>query len=120
MPLFEDNSSTEPGIIRKEFVEARRRTRPPCSTIAAPKGSVIIRDFRLWHASRPNQTDDEPRVMIVTVLSPKWYRSNLEIVLPQSVKEGIDWGSLGPKIKCVEDGYDYLHGAHDHDFVLLP
>ncbi|KAI7968251.1 hypothetical protein EIK77_010421 [Talaromyces pinophilus] len=114
---IDDVSDTEPGI-RKELIEERRKIRPPVQP-SLPKGSLIIRDFRLWHAGRPNQTD-EPRVMIVTVLFPKWYRSNLEIVLPESVRGKIDWGSIDPKVKWVPDGYDYLQGAHDHDFVLLP
>ncbi|KAE8550716.1 hypothetical protein EYB25_006944 [Talaromyces marneffei] len=112
-----DMSDTEPGI-RKELVEERRKIRPPVQP-SLPKGSLIIRDFRLWHAGRPNQTD-EPRVMIVTVLFPKWYRSDLEIVLPETVRGKIDWGTIDSKVKWVPDGYDYLQGAHDHDFVLLP
>ncbi|KAL1982800.1 hypothetical protein VTN96DRAFT_860 [Rasamsonia emersonii] len=104
--------------IRKDLLEARRQVRPPVQP-SLPKGSLIIRDFRLWHAGMPNKTD-EPRVMLVTVLFPRWYRSNLEIILPESVKGKINWGSVNPCVKWVEDGYDYLRGAHDHDFALLP
>ncbi|OKL56392.1 hypothetical protein UA08_08331 [Talaromyces atroroseus] len=110
-------SDTEPGI-KRELVEARRKIRPPVQP-TLPKGSLVIRDMRLWHAGRPNQTD-EPRVMLVTVLFPKWYRSNLEVVLPETVKGTIDWASVDPKVKWVSDDYDYLQGAHDHDFALLP
>lgn len=114
---IDDESKTEPGI-KKELVEARRKIRPPVQP-SLPKGSLVIRDMRLWHAGRPNQTDD-PRVMLVTVLFPKWYRSNLEIVLPEVVKGKVDWASVDPKIKWVSEDYDYLQGAHDHDFALLP
>lgn len=54
------------GVIRKELVEARRKLCPPVQPLL-PKGSIIIRDFRLWHAGMPNRTD-EPRVMLVTVV----------------------------------------------------
>jgi ectoine hydroxylase-related dioxygenase (phytanoyl-CoA dioxygenase family) len=104
--------------IKEDILEARRKVRPPVQP-SLPKGSLIIRDFRLWHAGMPNKTED-PRVMIVTVLFPRWYRSNLEIILPESVKGKINWGSVNPVVKWVPDGYDYLKGAHDHDFVLLP
>ncbi|CRG90186.1 hypothetical protein PISL3812_07229 [Talaromyces islandicus] len=104
--------------IKKDLIDARRKIRPPVQP-SLPKGSLIIRDFRLWHAGMPNQTDD-PRVMIVTVLFPKWYRSKLQIVLPESIKGKINWGSVDPKVNWVPDGYDYLQGAHDHDFALLP
>ncbi|KAF7168749.1 hypothetical protein CNMCM6106_003833 [Aspergillus hiratsukae] len=60
--LMPDND----GVIRKELVEARRKLCPPVQPVL-PKGSIIIRDFRLWHAGMPNWTD-EPRVMLVTVL----------------------------------------------------
>ncbi|GIJ99226.1 hypothetical protein Aspvir_001356 [Aspergillus viridinutans] len=59
--LMPDND----GVIRKELVEARRKLCPPVQPVL-PKGSIIIRDFRLWHAGMPNRTD-EPRVMLVTV-----------------------------------------------------
>lgn len=114
---IDDMSDTEPGI-KGDLVEERRKIRPPVQP-SLPKGSLVIRDMRLWHAGRPNQTD-EPRVMLVTVLFPKWYRSNLEIVLPETVKGKIDWASVDPKVKWVSDDYDYLQGAHDHDFTLLP
>ncbi|KAH1606603.1 hypothetical protein KXW57_002424 [Aspergillus fumigatus] len=60
--LMPDND----GVIRKELVEARRKLCPPVQPLL-PKGSIIIRDFRLWHAGMPNRTD-EPRVMLVTVV----------------------------------------------------
>jgi ectoine hydroxylase-related dioxygenase (phytanoyl-CoA dioxygenase family) len=104
--------------IKRDLVEARRKIRPPVQP-SLPKGSLIIRDFRLWHAGMPKHTDD-PRVMIVTVLFPTWYRSKLQIVLPESIKGKINWGSVDAKVDWVPDGYDYLQGAHDHDFVLLP
>jgi ectoine hydroxylase-related dioxygenase (phytanoyl-CoA dioxygenase family) len=104
--------------IRDELVERRRAVRPPIQP-SLPKGSLIIRDFRLWHAGRPNTTD-EPRVMLVTVQFPSWYRSDLKMTLPSGAKDKVDWGDLVPYAEWVDQGYDYLKGAHDHDFVLLP
>lgn len=105
-------------VIREDVLNERRKINPPIQP-TLPKGSLIIRDFRLWHAGRPNQTD-EPRVMLVTVQFPRWYRSELKIRLPVSVKEKIDWGDLQPCVEWMPNDFDYLQGAHDHDFALLP
>ncbi|KUI54875.1 Kanamycin B dioxygenase [Cytospora mali] len=104
--------------IRPSLQTKRRETRPPVQP-SLPKGSLIIRDFRLWHAGMPNLTDD-PRVMLVTVQFPSWYRSELKMKLPRSVQDKIEWGELVPCVEWMDDGYDYLQGAHDHDFTLLP
>lgn len=112
--LMPDND----GVIRKELVEARRNLCPPVQPLL-PKGSIIIRDFRLWHAGMPNRTD-EPRVMLVTVLFARWYRSELRMRLPESCKGEIEWGDLEPFVDWMGEDYDYLQGSHDHDFVLLP
>ncbi|KAI1499572.1 hypothetical protein F5X99DRAFT_389385 [Biscogniauxia marginata] len=104
--------------IRAELQEARRRIRPPVQP-GLPKGCLVIRDFRLWHAGMPNRTD-EPRVMLVSVQFLHWYRSDLRMKLPSSVRDKIDWGDLVPCVDWMPEGYDYLQGVHDHDFILLP
>lgn len=106
------------GELRSEVVEARRQVRRPIQP-SLPKGAVIIRDFRLWHAGMPNRTE-EPRVMLVTIQFPCWYRSEQRVVLPMGLKGKVGWGRLVPCVEWVEDGYDYLQGRHDHSFDLLP
>lgn len=105
-------------VIREDALNERRRLSPPIQP-SLPKGSLTIRDFRLWHAGMPNKTD-KPRVMLVTVQFPHWYRSDLKIKLPVSVKDKINWGDLQPCVDWMPEGFDYLQGAHDHDFTLLP
>jgi ectoine hydroxylase-related dioxygenase (phytanoyl-CoA dioxygenase family) len=106
------------SVIPLDIVERRRRISPPIQPII-PKGALIIRDLRLWHAGIPNKTE-VPRVMLVTIQFPQWYRTHQKILLPQSLKGKIDWGNLDPCVDWVEDGYGYLQGQHDHDFDLLP
>lgn len=101
-----------------EQVEARRKISPPIQP-SLPKGALIIRDFRLWHAGMPNRTD-EPRVMLVTIHFPAWYRNDQKVFLPRSLKGKLNWGSLVPCVEWVDEGYDYLAGKHDHDFSLKP
>lgn len=104
--------------IRAELVEQRREIRPPIQP-SLPKGSLIIRDLRLWHAGMPNRTD-EPRVMLVSIQFPSWYRSEQRLVLPRALEGKIDFGRTVPYVNWVGEGYDYLQGAHDHDLTLKP
>jgi hypothetical protein len=50
------------GRIKKELLEARREQRGPSQPVV-PKGSIIVRDLRLWHGGMPNLSS-EPRVML--------------------------------------------------------
>ena len=50
------------GRIKSDVLERRRAIRPPCQPVV-PKGSIVVRDLRLWHAGIGNQTD-EVRVML--------------------------------------------------------
>lgn len=112
------DQTTEHKQIKANLLEERRRISPGIQP-ALPKGSLMIRDFRLWHAGMPNRTDD-PRVMLVSIQFASWYRSELKFVLPRSLEGKVDWGRLMPAVQWVDDDYDYLQGAHDHDFSLLP
>lgn len=44
------------GRIREALLEARREYSPPLQPIV-PKGSLIVRDLRLWHAGMPNHSN---------------------------------------------------------------
>lgn len=50
------------GRIKQELLKRRREVRGPCQPIVE-KGSIVIRDLRLWHAGMPNLTE-EVRVML--------------------------------------------------------
>lgn len=50
------------GRIKTHLLEARKQVRPPYQPVVK-KGSIIIRDLRLWHGGKPNLSD-EPRVML--------------------------------------------------------
>ena len=44
-----DHIAPNKGAIQPELLEARRAVRPPVQP-HIPKGALIIRDLRLWHA----------------------------------------------------------------------
>lgn len=62
MSLHGDRNS---GRIIPSLLDYRRNIRPPIQPVV-PKGSILIRDLRLWHCGRPNLTD-EIRVMLAQI-----------------------------------------------------
>ena len=82
----DDNEGQLP--IKPELLEERRKHSPPVQA-CTKKGSLVIRDLRLWHAGMPNLTD-EPRVMLAFVAQPSWFQANGKVILPSSVKEMVE------------------------------
>jgi Phytanoyl-CoA dioxygenase (PhyH) len=74
--------------IQPDLVEIRRKHSPPIQP-STRKGSIIIRDMRLWHAGRPNLTPD-PRVMLAFVVQPAWFQCPGKVPLPLSLKPLIE------------------------------
>lgn len=50
------------GRIKKHLLDARKEIRAPSQPVVK-KGSIIIRDLRLWHGGKPN-LGSVPRVML--------------------------------------------------------
>lgn len=50
------------GRIKQHLLDERRKVRGPSQPVVK-KGSIIVRDLRLWHGGKPNLTE-EPRVML--------------------------------------------------------
>ncbi|KAJ9607603.1 hypothetical protein H2200_007681 [Cladophialophora chaetospira] len=74
--------------IKSKFLEQRRQHSPPVQ-VSTKKGSMIIRDLRLWHAGMPNLTN-EPRIMLAFVASPRWWQGRSKIKLPADVKDMVE------------------------------
>ncbi|OCT52245.1 phytanoyl-CoA dioxygenase family protein [Cladophialophora carrionii] len=74
--------------IKSRYLDDRRKHSPPIQ-ISTKKGSLIIRDLRLWHAGMPNLTD-EPRIMLAFVASPNWWQGRSKIALPADVKDMVE------------------------------
>ncbi len=69
-----DDQDPTPGqtcFVLPEKVEERRSVRPPVQT-TAKKGSITLRDLRLWHAGMPNPSD-ENRMMLALGYQARWY-----------------------------------------------
>jgi ectoine hydroxylase-related dioxygenase (phytanoyl-CoA dioxygenase family) len=50
------------GRIKGPLLEERKKVRAPCQPVVK-KGSVVVRDLRLWHGGCPNLSE-VPRVML--------------------------------------------------------
>lgn len=85
-----DNADTEHYAltIREELVQGRRRHSPPIRA-CTKKGSLVIRDVRLWHAGMPNKTK-KPRIMFAFVLQPKWFQAPSKVILPLKAKNIVE------------------------------
>jgi ectoine hydroxylase-related dioxygenase (phytanoyl-CoA dioxygenase family) len=68
--------------------QAEWRTRRPPVQVAQRKGSVLLRDARLWHCGVPN-TAGQPRVMVAVGYAPSWY-SAAPLVLPTAARGVVD------------------------------
>ncbi|KAI0380414.1 hypothetical protein F5Y04DRAFT_97896 [Hypomontagnella monticulosa] len=72
------------GRIREDLLAARRKVCGP-SQPAVKKGSVIIRDLRLWHAGMPNLSSDV-RVMLAMIHFAPWYRNPMRLQFSEDIK----------------------------------
>ncbi|KAJ5278367.1 hypothetical protein N7524_004520 [Penicillium chrysogenum] len=76
------------GRIKLDELEKRRLDRPPCQPVV-PKGSLVVRDLRLWHAGVGNQTED-PRVMLAMIHFAPWYRNPMKLEFADDLKPVIE------------------------------
>lgn len=52
-----DHLAADTGAIKPELLDKRRNVRPPIQP-RIPKGGMIIRDLRLWHAGVGFQSEE--------------------------------------------------------------
>lgn len=70
--------------IKQTLLDERRLFAPP---IRPPiqKGSVVIRDLRLWHAGIPSRFPN-PRTMLAFVHTARWYECPTKVLFPESAR----------------------------------
>ncbi|KAI9689429.1 MAG: hypothetical protein M1822_010080 [Bathelium mastoideum] len=72
------------GRIKQSLLDERRATRPPTQPLIK-KGSVVLRDLRLWHAGKPNFSTDV-RVMLAMIHFAQWYRNPMRVAVDEGLK----------------------------------
>lgn len=76
------------GRIQQHLLEERSKTSPPLQP-NIKKGSLVIRDLRLWHAGMPNKTD-QVRVMLAMIHFAPWYRNPMRLEFASDVRPVIE------------------------------
>ncbi|PWN87972.1 hypothetical protein FA10DRAFT_288665 [Acaromyces ingoldii] len=107
------------GRILEGLLAARRRVSPPLQP-TFKKGSILIRDLRLWHAGMPNRTD-EVRIMLAMIHFAPWYRQRMALLLPEALRgpvmaqqaQGVDVAAT-----FTTDPIDHLNAGYGNSFDL--
>jgi len=71
------------GEIRSDILESRRKKCPPIQPIIS-KGSIVIRDLRLWHCGKPN-FEGTTRIMLAMIHFASWYRNSMKFPTLQNL-----------------------------------
>ncbi|KAI9647298.1 hypothetical protein NHQ30_003682 [Ciborinia camelliae] len=72
------------GWVKSSAFNRRAEHTPPIQP-TIPKGSIAMRDLRVWHSGMPNLADHK-RIMLGFIYFPRWYRSPMRINLPSSCR----------------------------------
>ncbi|KAM0326315.1 hypothetical protein ACHAQA_006915 [Verticillium albo-atrum] len=109
------------GRIKSDLLAQRKAVRGPCQPVVK-KGSIIVRDLRLWHAGMPNPSDDV-RVMLAMIHFAPWYRNGMRLQFAEDVRpvlEGRDWGLETPvdweRTEAVWESYLDRGFGNSYDF----
>ncbi|KAE8453306.1 hypothetical protein EG329_011373 [Mollisiaceae sp. DMI_Dod_QoI] len=90
--ILVQDQDVAPGLpvraIIPALVERRRAISPPVRAVA-PRGSIVIRDLRLWHAGLPNLTST-PRIMLAFVWQAAWWRGRGLVRLPLAARATVE------------------------------
>ncbi len=105
------------GRIKQACLEARRAVRPPLQPTVS-KGSLVIRDLRLWHAGMPNRTE-QIRIMLAMIHFAPWYRQRMTLNMPKAFQPLIaEQHKLGLAIpaRFETDTVDHLNAGYGNSF----
>jgi len=74
-----------------------------------PKGGLLLRDLRMWHAGMPNRTLC-PRIMLGFVYFPAWYQTPMRLTFPRTSRRKLrSW----KKIDAISDA-EFVEGDVEH------
>ncbi|KAH8169821.1 phytanoyl-CoA dioxygenase (PhyH) domain-containing protein [Sarocladium implicatum] len=116
---LDDHAEEGEPMIAQDKLDARRKIRGPIYP-ELKKGSIVLRDLRLWHAGMPNPTQ-ETRIMLAIVYYAAWYKNGVVTQMPESLKPTVEaleeYGQHKIAVEWVPDeGYDYLKIKFSNNF----
>jgi ectoine hydroxylase-related dioxygenase (phytanoyl-CoA dioxygenase family) len=100
--------------VPEDRLEAQRAIAPPLQP-RVQRGSILIRDIRLWHRGMPNHTQN-PRPMIAMIHWVSWWNSGSDIRFPKGTEAFFQHPDLTTTAEFVDGEIDYLH--HNQAFDL--
>jgi len=124
-----ENGSTEiwPGTHRDTTITAgkdikipadvleRRRAQVPPLQPTIPRGGVLIRDMRLWHAGMPNRTQ-APRPLLAMVHVPGWLETGTPLTFPRGTEAFFAHPDLRTCARFVEGPIDHIHAPSAYEY----
>ena len=96
------------------LVEQRRSVVPPFQPVVR-RGSILIRDMRLWHAGMPNLTA-QPRPMIATTHSARWLRLGKPLLFPKGTEALFQGSDLTTHVQFVGGPIDYIRQPQAYEY----
>ena len=100
--------------IPADALAARRLTHPPIQPTFR-RGSVLIRDIRLWHAGMPNHTST-PRPMIAMVHTSEWLETGSPLVFPTGTESFFDHPVLTTAARFTDQPIDHIDAPHSYEY----
>ena len=92
--------------VPEDVLEKRREIAPPVRG-NTKKGSILIRDLRLWHRGMPN-VSKETRFMIAMIHNCAWFRRKYQPQFEVGCEEVFESEGLGWHVGFVDDPSGYL------------
>jgi hypothetical protein len=100
--------------IPTDLLEARRAVSPPIQPTFR-RGSMLIRDIRLWHAGMPNRTP-EPRPMIAMIHASPWLMTGDPLTFPTGTEAFFDHPVLTTAARFTGDPIDHIGASQGFEF----
>ena len=98
--------------IPEEMLAPWREERPPVQP-SVRRGSVVLRDIRLWHAGMPN-CSREARPMIAMIHWCRWWNSR-PVIFEKGTEEIFEHSVLATDARFVEGPIDYINRNAAYD-----
>ncbi len=101
--------------IPAQTLEARRKTHPPIQPIMS-RGSILIRDGRMWHAGMPNRTS-RPRPMVAMIHCTGWLETGEPLQFPAGTEELFRHPVLRTCARFVREPIDHIGAPKAYEYA---
>jgi hypothetical protein len=101
-----------------DAVEERRAVCPPIQPTFR-RGSVLVRDVRLWHAGMPNRTA-APRPMIAMIHTSQWLTTGTPLRFPAGTEPFFDHPVLTTAAVFTSEPIDHVGAPHGFEYETDP